>query len=89
MADKPDIQSIAIGELTIEEGLMPITSQIKPTSAKAVKTRRDVTQGAACKSRHNTNISDTPTHQTYTKKDSKLISTVKIVVVKMNIKNPN
>ena len=89
LADKPDIQSIVIGELSIEEGLLPITPQIKPTSAKAVKTRRDVTQDAACKSRHNTNISDTLTHQTYTKKDSKLISTVKIVVVKMNIKNPN
>ena len=89
LADKPDIQSIVIGELTIEEGLMPITSQIEPTSAKGVKTRRDVTQDAACMSQHNTNISDTLTHQTYTKKDSKLISTVKIVAVKMNIINPN
>ena len=89
LADKPDIQSIVIGELTIEEGLIPITSQIESTSAKGVKMRRDVTQDAACMSRHNTNISDTLTHQTYTKKDSKLISTVKIAAVKMNIINPN
>ena len=89
LVDKPDIQSIVIGELSIEEGLLPLTPQIKPISTKAVKTRRDVAQDTACKSRHNTNILDTLTHQTYTKKDSKLISTVKIVIVKMNIKNPN
>ena len=34
LVDKPDIHSIVIGELTTEEGLLPIISQVEPTSDK-------------------------------------------------------
>ena len=34
LVDKPDIQSIVIGELTTEEDLLPTTSQVEPTSVK-------------------------------------------------------
>ena len=62
--DKP-LQSIIIGELKTEEGLLLTTSHIEPTRDKGLLI------------------------QTYTKKDNKLTSIVKIVAVNMKISNPN
>ena len=68
---------------------MPKTSQTGLVSAKSVKTKRVDTQDAASTSRHNTNTPGICSYQSCTKRDSKLTQIVKILVVKMNISNPN
>ena len=87
--DKPNTQSIVIGELTIKEDLMPKTSQTELVIAKSVKTKRVATQGGASTSGHSTYTSGICSYQSRTKKDSKLTQIMKILVVKMNILDPN
>ena len=52
--DKPNTQSIVTGELTIEEDLMPKTSQTGIENAKSVKSKRAGFRDGASTSRHST-----------------------------------
>ena len=87
--DKPNTQSIVIGELTIKEDLMPKTSQTGLEIARSVKSKRAATQDGASTCGHSTYTSGTRSYQSHTKKDSRLTQIMKILVVKMNIPDPN
>ena len=64
-------------------------SQTGLGSAKKIKTMKVDTQDAASTSRYNTDASGACFNQSCTKKDSRLTQFVKILVVKMNISDPN
>ena len=88
--DKPNVQSIVIGELSMEEeSTYKVVSQTGLGVAKNAMTMKVDAEDAASTSQCNTDPSGTQLYQSCAKEASTLTQPVKILVVKMNISDPN
>ena len=88
--DKPNVQSIMIGELSMEEeSTYKVASQTGLGVTKSATTMKVDAEDAASTSRCNMDPSGTQSYQSCAKEASTLTQPMKILVVKMNISDPN